>query len=242
MAEYGFGIDMPLAPSDEASDFGLRLNMTDLAMNDAIWMMADPSGALPHDPATLLIDLSGKARLLLDLMNTQQAMETGEVGLPAALTALPPHDLALQLCRADLAHQGSFTFAHPHLAPTGPPRTHAHLNRLNRAAPMARYQGTAMELWTPGEAKEPHPFLETHDLAGVLDDPTDGDIDPAQLTQALAKGARDMGQKILRFCPATGVTQQADKSWIVHTEKGDIAADYVVNAAGYYAQPVGQVF
>ena len=33
-----------------------------------------------------------------------------------------------------------------------------------------------------------------------------------------------------------------DKSWIVHTEKGDIAADYVVNAAGYYAQRVGEWF
>ena len=60
------------------------------------------------------------------------------------------------------------------------------------------------------EAKERYPFLETHDLVGALYDPTDGDIDPAQLTQALAKGARDLGQKIMRFCPATGVTQHGD--------------------------------
>ena len=58
----------------------------------------------------------------------------------------------------------------------------------------------------PKQAKERYPFLETHDLEGVLYDPTDGDIDPAQLTQALAKGARDLGQKIIRFCPATGVS------------------------------------
>ena len=43
--------------------------------------------------------------------------------------------------------------------------------------------------------------LPTHDLAGALWDPDDGDIDPAQLTQALAKGARDMGARIERFCP-----------------------------------------
>ena len=120
--------------------------------------------------------------------------------------------------------------------------TKERMQEFERAASMGRYQGIAMEIWTPEEAKEHYPFLETHDLAGVLYDPTDGDIDPAQLTQALAKGARDMGQKILRFMPATGVTQQADKSWIVHTEKGDIAADYVVNAAGYYAQRVGEWF
>ncbi|MBE1294488.1 MAG: FAD-dependent oxidoreductase [Rhodobacteraceae bacterium] len=116
------------------------------------------------------------------------------------------------------------------------------VQEFERAMSMGRYQGIPMEMWTPEEAKERYPFLETHGLEGVLYDPTDGDIDPAQLTQALAKGARDMGQKILRFCPATGVTQKEDKSWIVHTEKGDIECDYVVNAAGYYAQRVGEWF
>ncbi len=116
------------------------------------------------------------------------------------------------------------------------------MQEFERAMSMGRYQGIPMEMWTPEEAKERYPFLETHDLEGVLYDPTDGDIDPAQLTQALAKGARDMGQKIIRFCPATGVTQQDDGTWTVHTEKGDIACDYVVNAAGYYAQRVGEWF
>ncbi|WP_270732445.1 GcvT family protein [Shimia sp. Alg240-R146] len=120
--------------------------------------------------------------------------------------------------------------------------TEERMQEFERALSMGRYQGIPMEMWTPEEAKERYPFLETHDLAGVLYDPTDGDIDPAQLTQALAKGARDMGAKIIRFCPATGVTQQADKTWVVHTDKGDIACDYVVNAAGYYAQRVGEMF
>ncbi len=116
------------------------------------------------------------------------------------------------------------------------------MQEFERAMSMGRYQGIPMEMWTPEEAKERYPFLETHDLEGVLYDPTDGDIDPAQLTQALAKGARDMGQKIIRFCPATGVTQHDDGTWTVHTDKGDIACDYVVNAAGYYAQRVGEWF
>ncbi|MEQ9693071.1 FAD-dependent oxidoreductase [Shimia sp. SDUM112013] len=120
--------------------------------------------------------------------------------------------------------------------------TKERMQEFERACSMGRYQGIQMEIWTPEQAKENYPFLEIHDLEGVLYDPTDGDIDPAQVTQALAKGARDMGQKILRFTPATGVTQKDDKSWIVHTEKGDIACDYVVNAAGYYAQRVGEWF
>lgn len=120
--------------------------------------------------------------------------------------------------------------------------TKERMQEFERAMSMGRYQGIEMEMWTPEEAKERYPFLETHDLAGVLWDPSDGDIDPAQVTQALAKGARDMGQKIIRFCPATGVTQHDDGTWTVHTDKGDIACDYVVNAAGYYAQRIGEWF
>ncbi|MBT3141881.1 dimethylglycine dehydrogenase [Phaeobacter gallaeciensis] len=120
--------------------------------------------------------------------------------------------------------------------------TKERMQEFERALSMGRYQGIEMEMWTPEEAKERYPFLETHDLAGVLWDPSDGDIDPAQVTQALAKGARDMGQKIIRFCPASGVTQHDDGTWTVHTEKGDIDCDYVVNAAGYYAQRIGEWF
>lgn len=116
------------------------------------------------------------------------------------------------------------------------------MQEFERAASMGRYQGMDIEILTPAQTKERYPFLETHDLAGALYDPHDGDIDPAQLTQALAKGARDMGAKILRFCPATGVTQYDDGTWTVHTDKGDIHCDYVVNAAGYYAQRVGEWF
>ena len=120
--------------------------------------------------------------------------------------------------------------------------TRERMQEFERACSMGRYQGIDMKILTPEEAKQYYPFLETHDLVGVLWDPTDGDIDPAQLTQALAKGARQMGQKILRHTPAKGVTQKEDKTWIVHTDKGDIACDHVVNAAGYYAQRVGEWF
>ena len=120
--------------------------------------------------------------------------------------------------------------------------TEERLQEFKRAASMGKYQGMDIEILTPKEAKDLYPFLETHDLVGALYDPNDGDIDPAQLTQALAKGARDLGAKILRFTPAIGVTQKKDKTWTVHTEKGDIDCKYVVNAAGYYAQQVGDWF
>ncbi|MCP5086173.1 MAG: FAD-dependent oxidoreductase [Rhodobacteraceae bacterium] len=116
------------------------------------------------------------------------------------------------------------------------------MQEFERAASMGRYQGMDIQILTPEQTKECYPFLETHDMVGALYDPHDGDIDPAQVTQALAKGARDMGARIIRFCPATGVSQKEDKTWVVHTEKGDIECDYVVNSAGYYAQRVGEWF
>ncbi|WP_343080176.1 FAD-dependent oxidoreductase [Ostreiculturibacter nitratireducens] len=115
------------------------------------------------------------------------------------------------------------------------------MQEFARAMGMGRYQGMNLELLGPDEIRAKYPFLELHDLQGALYDPADGDIDPAQLTQALAKGAREMGATILRHCPATGVSRK-NGEWIVHTEKGDIRAEIVVNAAGYYAQRVGEWF
>ncbi|HQU68353.1 MAG TPA: FAD-dependent oxidoreductase [Albidovulum sp.] len=115
------------------------------------------------------------------------------------------------------------------------------MQEFERARGMGRYQGMALELLGVDEIQSKYPFLETHDLKGALYDPADGDIDPAQLTQALAKGARDMGATILRFTPATGVSRE-NGEWIVHTEKGDIRCEIVINAAGYYAQKVGEWF
>ncbi|MEY1554152.1 FAD-dependent oxidoreductase [Yoonia sp. R2331] len=113
---------------------------------------------------------------------------------------------------------------------------------FERVCGQAQGMGLPLEMISPEEVKNYNPFVETHDLSGVLWDPLDGDIDPAQLTQALAKGARDLGARIERFCPATGVSQNDADEWVVHTDKGDITCEKVVNAAGYYAQRVGEWF
>lgn len=115
------------------------------------------------------------------------------------------------------------------------------LQEFKRVVGMGRYQGMDLDILSPGEMAGKYPFLETHDLTGALYDPYDGDIDPAQLTQALAKGARDMGAKIFRFCPATGARREGDE-WVISTPQGEIRCEKVVNAAGYYAREVGKWF
>lgn len=115
------------------------------------------------------------------------------------------------------------------------------MREFEHVVSMANYQGLDFEMMTNDELRAVYPFLETHDLAGGCWDPRDGDIDPAQLTQALAKGARDLGAKIIRFCPVTGVRRQ-NNEWVVETEQGEIRCEFVVNAAGYRAQEVGRMF
>lgn len=114
-------------------------------------------------------------------------------------------------------------------------REFAHVNT------MARAQGLEFELLSPSEIKNYYPVVELHDIQGASWDPLDGDIDPAQLTQAYAKGARSLGAKIIRFCPATGISRK-NGEWIVTTAQGEIRCEYIVNAAGYYAQQISRWF
>ncbi len=117
----------------------------------------------------------------------------------------------------------------------------ARMQEFERVVGMGRYQGMDLQILTPEQTQEIYPFLATHDLKGALYDPNDGDIDPAQLTQALAKGARQLGAHIERFCPATGARRDGEE-WVISTPKGEIRCDYVVNAAGYYAREVAKWF
>ncbi len=119
--------------------------------------------------------------------------------------------------------------------------TKERMREFQRARGMGRFQGMAIDIIGPGEIRAKYPFIETHGLVGALYDPNDGDIDPAQLTQALAKGARDLGARIERFCPVTGLARDGDE-WVVSTPKGDIRCEKLVNAAGYRAAEVGKLF
>ncbi len=117
----------------------------------------------------------------------------------------------------------------------------ARLQEFQRVVGMGRYQGMDLDILAPDDIRSRYPFLETHDLTGALYDPNDGDIDPAQVTQALAKGARALGARIERFCPATSARRDGDE-WVIATPKGEIRCEFVVNAGGYYAREVGRMF
>lgn len=119
--------------------------------------------------------------------------------------------------------------------------TENRLKEFYRAVGMGKYQGMDLSILDLDEIKELYPFIETHDLIGALYDPNDGDIDPAQLTQAMAKGARNLGAKIFQNTEVTGISRE-NNEWIVHTPKGNVRCEIVVNSAGYYSERVGDYF
>ncbi|MEM1374359.1 MAG: FAD-dependent oxidoreductase [Pseudomonadota bacterium] len=117
--------------------------------------------------------------------------------------------------------------------------TEAQMQGYRHFASMARGMGVDYEVIDAAECARRHPLISTENLLGGLWDGEDGDIDPAQLCQALAYHARQAGAEVYRQTEVTGLTQKVDDTWTVHTSKGDIDCDVVVNACGYRVNEVG---
>ncbi|MEM7214669.1 MAG: FAD-dependent oxidoreductase [Pseudomonadota bacterium] len=114
-----------------------------------------------------------------------------------------------------------------------------HLDGYNHFVSLAKGMGVDFEIIDPEECKKRHPIISTEGLLGALWDPLDGDIDPAQLCQALARRARKAGAEVYRHNPVTGLTQKQDDTWIVHTQNGDIHCEKIINAGGYRCNEIG---
>ncbi len=91
------------------------------------------------------------------------------------------------------------------------------------------------------EARRLNPLIETQDYRAAMFDPNDGHVDPSGVTQAYAKAARDAGAEIVRHAPVTSIQALPGGEWLLRTPKGDVQAQYVVNAAGLWAREVGHL-
>ena len=104
---------------------------------------------------------------------------------------------------------------------------------------VANTVGVEVNFLTPDQVREIWPLCRTDDLIGAIQHPGDGYIQPADLTQALAKGARDAGATIYRNTMVTGIEQTAAGEWRVQTDKGDIVCEHVVSCSGNFARKTG---
>ncbi len=106
-------------------------------------------------------------------------------------------------------------------------------------AGVAETIGVKVNMLTPAQIKEIWPLCETDGLIGAIQHPDDGYIQPADLTQAMAKGARARGAEIHRKTVVTGIEQKPNGEWLVKTDKGDITCEHVVSASGNFARQTG---
>jgi dimethylglycine dehydrogenase len=106
-------------------------------------------------------------------------------------------------------------------------------------AGVAETIGVKVNLLTPEQVKEIWPLCEIDGLLGAIQHPDDGYIQPADLTQALAKGARSRGAEIYRNTTVTAIAQRADGKWVITTDKGEIVAEHVISCSGNFARKTG---
>ena len=108
-------------------------------------------------------------------------------------------------------------------------------------AATARTIGVDVRFMTPEEIKTLWPLCNIDGLVGGIVHPDDGYIQPADLTQALAKGARARGATIYRHTHVLAIEQASSGAWIVMTDKGDITCEHVISATGNYARKTGEM-
>ncbi len=104
-----------------------------------------------------------------------------------------------------------------------------------------RYMGLEAEIISPREAHELMPLLDPDQFVGALYDEVEGHLDPYGATQAYAKSAKKNGAEIELHTMVKDLVQNPDGAWRVITDKGEIVAQHVVNAAGLWAREVGRM-
>jgi hypothetical protein len=107
--EANFNFDIPTSKTDTPADFAFLVKLIGFNVSEPIWGMVDPTGALPHDGATLILDAKGKATLKSDLF---AEMEQGAEGTPPSgeLNALDLNELKFSIAGAELTGNGALTF------------------------------------------------------------------------------------------------------------------------------------
>ena len=116
------------------------------------------------------------------------------------------------------------------------------MEELRRQAGWAKTFGLPLELISADEAKEKFPLMSTEGVLGGAWLPTDGYIDPSQLTYALADVARrEGGLQVFQNTRVTGIEVDDGRVRAVETEKGRIEAEVVVNAGGMFAAEIGRM-
>ena len=115
------------------------------------------------------------------------------------------------------------------------------LVEIKRQATTAHSFGLEMHVLSAAEAKALWPIMDSSDVVGAAFLPTDGQANPSDIAQALAKGARLQGVRIVEDCPVIGIELNHGRVSGVATSLGVIQTEIVVNCAGQWARQIGRL-
>ena len=113
------------------------------------------------------------------------------------------------------------------------------MDEYHQYAGVAETIGVQVEFLTPRQVKEIWPLCNIEGVVGAIRHPEDGYIQPADVTQAMARGARAGGAEIYRETRVVGIEQKPSGEWLVRTDRGEIACEHVVSATGNFARRTG---
>ena len=121
-------------------------------------------------------------------------------------------------------------------------RTRDRLDEYNYYAGVAAtIGGIEVKFLSPADVKAIWPLCNVEGLLGAIQHPQDGYIQPADLTQALARAARDRGAEINRQTKVVAIERTTGGEWKVVTDKGEIRCEHVVSASGNFARQTGRM-
>lgn len=133
----------------------------------------------------------------------------------------------------ELATDAEAPITYRHTGAIWPAHTPERMELFQHLCGVSCAAGFDLEMVAPAEIEAMHPYWRSDDtVLGGIHDPYEGDIDPSQLTQSLAHHARTMGAEVARHTRVTGLAQRMGGEWVVDTDKGQVIAGCVVNAAG----------
>lgn len=128
LSEFNTGLTVPLAVTEEKSDYSMRFGLVDLSMDETLWALFDPMAKLPRDPATLAFQQSGKMRFMTDIFDTKAMNALGHDEYPLEIYTSNIDTLSLKLLGAELDGKGAFTLENTAKSPDGMPRPSGEVN------------------------------------------------------------------------------------------------------------------
>ncbi len=195
MAETGFKLSVPVQPTDDPQDFELDVTLGGFQMSDMIWSLFDMQGVLPRDPATIDIDLSGQARLFMNLFKIEDEMSGMGMGqapaMPGELHQVTLDGLLVEAAGARLTGEGSFAIDNTDMETfDGMPRPEGELNLTLRGANALMDNLVQMGLLPQEQAMGARMMMGMFAVPGDGEDTLKSTIEVNEQGHVLANGQR----------------------------------------------------